>query len=303
MSHINFSPKQSIISESRNYYQIISELGFGGNSNAFIANCTSGEMKGIQFSLKVFTNIEREERKAKFLTEIDFLESIKHPAIIRVFDKGQFDTGKGRFPFIVYEYYPHTLLDIMKKGSSIADKVIIITNILSALNYLTLLDKKIIHRDIKPQNIFIKGKSAVLGDFGLMKIIDSEDDVEADREEIANSNAGMAFFYRTKDLIDYMNTGSTVTQSSDLFQFGLVVAQLFTGLNPCVKPEKITDPLIMNPLGTINSRKYSGLLASMINKMLVVDSRQRVKTDECLNNWNGILETVVTEYIEINGCI
>jgi len=38
----------------------------------------------------------------------------------------------------------------------------------------------VVHRDIKPHNIFVKGASAVLGDFGLMKLLDGN--AEADRE-------------------------------------------------------------------------------------------------------------------------
>ena len=36
---------------------------------------------------------------------------------------------------------------------------------------------KILHRDLKTQNIFIKGKRLVFGDFGIAKVLDSTRDL------------------------------------------------------------------------------------------------------------------------------
>ncbi len=61
--------------------------------------------------------------------------------------------------------------------------------ILEALNYLSSLDPKIIHFDLKPQNImFSNGKIKIL-DFGLSKQIDNE------HSKIALSNQGMGTYW------------------------------------------------------------------------------------------------------------
>jgi serine/threonine protein kinase len=79
-------------------------------------------------------------------------------------------------------------------------KLSYVLQLLSALNYLAALTPQVVHRDIKPQNIFVKGGSAVLGDFGLMKLLDGN--AEADREIFKESvGPGMPFYYRTPPMI------------------------------------------------------------------------------------------------------
>ena len=86
---------------------------------------------------------------------------------MRVFDTGVF---YNQHPFLVAEYLPRTLHQIIRADSaSVTLKISFATQLLSALAYLESLEKSVIHRDIKPQNIFVKGNSCVLGDFGLMK--------------------------------------------------------------------------------------------------------------------------------------
>ena len=296
---------QSIKANSGDYYQIVSSLGDGGNSVAFLALCTSGIYKGILFSLKLFCNISDSRRQEKFLKEVNFLEKIDHPAIIRVYDKGTFAISEKQYPFVVSEYYPNTLTEIMKSECSLSDKLIYTVNLLSALCYLKNNTPKIVHRDIKPQNIFIKGRNAILGDFGLMKVLDEKDAEDSSdiKEFEVTAGAGMAFFYRTPDLIDYLNHKTQVTQKSDIFQLGLVIAQLFTGVNPCKKVENLTDDFDMFPLGGISSKKYGGLIAQNIKLMLEIDSEKRIDIDKLLDKWNGTLEIVTKELIEINGSL
>jgi serine/threonine-protein kinase len=115
--------------------------------------------------------------------------------------------------------------------------------LLSALRYLASSRPPVVHRDVKPQNIFIKGRSCVLGDFGLMKVLNGSE--EMDREVFRESTGpGMPYYYRTPDLIAYAKGEANITPKSDVFQLGLVAAELFTGWNPANKSENILDDLI-----------------------------------------------------------
>jgi serine/threonine protein kinase len=89
----------------------------------------------------------------------------------------------------------------------------------------------VVHRDIKPANVFIKGGSCVLGDFGLMKRLQVDRELD---EELLKASIGprMPKNYRTPDLVDYFKGGPVPTGKSDVFQLGLVFAEMFSGVNP-----------------------------------------------------------------------
>jgi len=120
---------------------------------------------------------------------------------MRVFDTGVF---YGQHPFLVAEYLPRTMFQITRADSaSVTVKISFAMQLLSALVYLESLEKPVIHRDIKPQNIFIKGNSCVLGDFGLMKWagLESAEDKEVFKESF---DVGMPARYRTPDQVAYL---------------------------------------------------------------------------------------------------
>src|SRR5262249_55417148 len=118
---------------------------------------------------------------------------------------------------------------------------------LSALEFLATAAVSVVHRDIKPANVFIKGGSCVLGDFGLMKR--TKADTTVDREMIKESlGPRMPRGYRTPDLIEYLKGGPAPTDKSDIYQLGLVFAEMFSGFNPQrpMKGNDFTEPIELN---------------------------------------------------------
>jgi serine/threonine protein kinase len=266
--------------------------------------CTSGSNKGIPFALKVFRVISREERKDKFLAEREFLENdCKHPSIMRVFDSGVFTNENGEeFPFVVTEYLPQTLSDIIRgQRSTVVEKISYTLQLLSALAYLDNLADPVVHRDIKPQNIFLKGQSCVLGDFGLMKLLDGQDEI--DREIFKESvGPGMPYYYRTPDLIAYANNESEITTKSDVFQLGLVIAELFTGRNPAIAPpnDDLLAPLVLEGLKWVPGT-LGGSVATLIRRMLIVDPTERESAEHLIDPWQGVFEEAINLAHDLEG--
>jgi serine/threonine-protein kinase len=262
---------------------------------------TSGINRGSLFALKIFQRVTDADRLAKFHGEIAFLERCSHPAVMEVYDSGEFISDQQSHPFVVMEYLPTTLYSEARRGSlDLTAKLSLAIQLLSGLGFLDSLTPKIIHRDIKPQNIFVKGKSCVLGDFGLMKICreDPTDD-ESDRQEVA-AYIGMPFYYRTPDLIAYTNKEAELTTSSDIFQLGLVLAELFSGRNPCKVPKSKLDPVELDKISNI-----PGVLGSRIqrtlDKMLQMNPATREPVANLLDHWTGIFDTAVEKAHALNG--
>lgn len=101
----------------------------------------------------------------RFLQEARTIASLEHPHIVRIFDFGI----QKEVPFLVMSYAPHgTLRQRHPKGSrvSLDDVLSYVPQIAPALQYAH--DCKVIHRDVKPENMLLGSQREVLlSDFGI----------------------------------------------------------------------------------------------------------------------------------------
>jgi len=295
---------QGIRAASGVWYKNIQTLGTGGNAVTFLVMANEGPNKGVLFALKVFRKLSDPKRQEAFLREVGFLATCSHPSVMRVFDSGLYSAGEGgvetKNPFVVAEYLPTTLNDIIRgKAAGLPEKVSYSLQLLSALAYLASLNPQVVHRDIKPQNIFVKGRSCVLGDFGLMKLLDGQD--ELGRVMFKESGLpGMPFFYRTPDLVAYVKGEAGLTTKSDVFQLGLVLAHLFTGWNPCEKADDILAPVTLQALATIPG-DFGGRIAALLRRMLTLDPARRPEARELMDGWGGLFASVVESAHGLEG--
>lgn len=291
---------QSIHAESDEWYKCVQLLGTGANAVTYLVLSTSGITEGVLFALKIFRRLSEDQRRERFLEEIRLLQGCDHPSIMKVHDSGVFHTAGGDFPFVVAEYLPLTLREVIRsRAAPMTQRISYALQLLSGLAFLEDLDPPVVHRDIKPDNVFVKGRSCVLGDFGLHKILDGTE--EPDREIFKESlGPGMPFFYRTPDLIAYARNEAPITTKSDVFQLGLVLAELFTGWNPARRPDDILDDFEMDDLRSIPGR-MSGGIAALIRRMLVVEAEEREAASQLLDGWQGVFEEAVTLAHDLEG--
>jgi eukaryotic-like serine/threonine-protein kinase len=288
---------QSLQSESGTWYRNLQVLGSGGNAVTFLAVATSGPNRGVPFAIKVFRRLSKPERRDSFLKEISFLKDCNHPCIMRVFDTGVFQK---EHPFFVAEYLPETLYQKLRGDKvSMVVKISYALQLLSALAYLDGLTPPVVHRDIKPQNIFIKGNSCVLGDFGLLKHVDAEgaEDREVFKESIG---PGMPFRYRTPDQVAYLKNEAAITTKSDVYQLGLVFAEIFTARNPQKPSGGFEDAIELEPLGRIPGA-LSGGIATVIGRMLEADPGKRQNAVDFLPPLEGLFKAAVSQAHALEG--
>lgn len=145
-------------------------------------------------------------------------ESDDHPHVIRYFCKEQRDT----FLYIALELCPASLYDLIDQPSAYPDLVKdldpkkALRQITSGIRHLHKL--KIVHRDIKPQNILVStskhgGVRMLISDFGLCKKLDMD---ESSFQQTMNHAAG-SFGYRAPEVLRGFidpNSGDSGTPSN-----------------------------------------------------------------------------------------
>ncbi len=282
--------------KTKNCYKILQFLGKGGNGSVYLTLCVSqdSENQGEYFALKFFQKPRSDERLKRFQEEIEILKTINHPNIIKYYDDGSYDVTKHnlKLPFFISGYMPQTFDKAMINCRRIYS-LMYATQLLSALKKLN--KEGIIHRDIKPQNIFVNGLSVVLGDFGLMKRINnglSEDLLNEDIDMLSHSRCiGQPFYYRSPDIISYALKDSDLTTKSDIFQLGLIFAEMFTGKNPLKPANNLSDPIeFKNPLLGFIKGNNAKSISNLITSMLELDSNNRPNVDDLLKRFIKLLE-------------
>lgn len=146
------------------------------------------------------------------------LAQIDSPNITRILDAAFVDN---QWAYFVTPYYEAgDLDDEMGSGAFGNLRAVDLTRgLLTGLSHLHA--ERLLHRDLKPQNIFIDGGgAAVIGDFGSVKRIpDGHEDVPG---------SGHSVLYRPPESI----STNIYSRPGDLYQVGLVMYQLLGGSLP-----------------------------------------------------------------------
>jgi serine/threonine protein kinase len=174
---------------------------------------------------------EDPEALARFQLEARSASALNHPNICIIYEFGR----HGKRPFIVMEFMKgKTLRDLIGSKPMEIDQVLDLgIQVADALDAAHA--EGIIHRDIKPGNIFITERSqAKLLDFGLVKQIAKWSETSGDAGEATLSMPQqLTEIGSTLGTVAYMSPeqarGSDVDARSDLFSFGAVLYEMVTG--------------------------------------------------------------------------
>jgi hypothetical protein len=154
----------------RDKWRLQTLLGVGGMAAVYAATHTNN---GKRVALKVLHAelASNPEVKSRFLREGYVANKVEHPGTVQVLDD---DTAEDGAPFLVMELLEGTTLEEHRERApggvlSAAEVVIIGDRILDVL--AVAHDKGIVHRDIKPDNIFLTSGGVVkLLDFGIARL-------------------------------------------------------------------------------------------------------------------------------------
>jgi serine/threonine-protein kinase len=191
--------------------------------------------------IAVFDDVEqrfkREGLRGSVLRDVNLIEIIAYESND---DGSRFEGAQIKNPFIVMEYIKGGTLESLIRnirtsttGSTHITKqtLSVASGVASALRYLH--DRKVVHRDVKPANIFVSETTVdgvpsftKLGDFGVMKWGDF----------LATAASGTLTVTMQQGLgtLKYMSPEQAVrpkevTVRSDMFSLGITLFELFTG--------------------------------------------------------------------------
>ena len=147
-------------------YAIERELGAGGMATVYLAHDVKHDR---EVAVKVLRpDLAMHIGSDRFLREIKMAASLQHPHIVPLYDSGETD---GFLWYVMPYIKGESLRDKLDREHElpIAEAVRILRGVADALAFAH--GEGIVHRDIKPDNVMMSGRHAVVTDFGVAKAV------------------------------------------------------------------------------------------------------------------------------------
>lgn len=200
-------------------YRLLRLLGQGGFADTYLAEQIYVH---TQAAVKIVQTQFGQGDQESFFNEARMIAHLNHPNIVRLIDFGVSDSRNT--PYLIMEYAPNgTLRQRHPRGEIVPIERVVqyVRNIAAALQYAH--SQKVIHRDVKPENMLIAANQEILlADFGIAV-------VQSSRVQSLNNVAGTVSYMAPEQIQGH------AVPASDQYALAVVVyewlcgAPLFTG--------------------------------------------------------------------------
>jgi eukaryotic-like serine/threonine-protein kinase len=201
-------------------YAIEREIGQGGMATVYLA-------QDVRHHRKVALKVLRPELAAtlgveRFLREIEVAANLQHPHILPLFDSGE----AGGFLFYVMPFVEGESLRAKLAAGElpVTEAARILRDVVDALAYAH--QRGVVHRDIKPDNVLISGRHALVTDFGVAKAVS-----EATGRQTLTT-AGVALGTPTYMAPEQATADPHIDARADLYAVGVMAYEMLTGKPP-----------------------------------------------------------------------
>ncbi len=215
-------------------YRVESVLGKGGMGKVYKAEHTG---IGRTVALKVLHARlgGSKEAKERFQREARASGRLSHPNIVEVSDSGELEDGSLYLVMEALEGEP--LGNRLERDKRIhwVEALAIIRGVLAGLQHAH--NKGVVHRDIKPDNIFLAQKDGELVikilDFGIAKLYAGNADDPATTR--AGLTVGTPAYLSPEQAV-----GGAITPASDIYSTSIVLYEMLTGRPPFLDEDPLT---------------------------------------------------------------
>ena len=247
-------------------YVIVRPCGEGSFGKVFQAR---RRFTGRACAMKFIPKHGKSERDlASLRQEIDIMRTLDHPNVIKMLDA--FETAMDFV--VVMEFAQGVLNDVLERDATLPESEVrrIAEQLISALHYLH--SNRVIHRDLKPQNILI-------GSDGCVKVCDFGFARSMSKSSLVMTSIKGTPLYMAPELVQEQPYDHSV----DLWSIGVILYELFVG-----KPPFYTNSMyaLLNRIAK-EDVKYpdtmSNTFKSFLQGLLIKKPRERL-------NWPNVLD-------------
>lgn len=275
-----------------NRYEIIAKIGSGGMADVYKA-------KDHVLNRLVAIKVLKQEYSTdatfvkKFRVEAQSAAGLSHPNIVSVYDVGEDD---GVY-FIVMELVQGITLKNyidMKGKLDIREALNISVQIASGLS--AAHDNRIIHRDIKPQNIIMSRDGKVkVTDFGIAKVADST--------TVTTTAAGTVHYISPEQA-----RGGYSDEKSDIYSLGITMYEMLTGRVPFEGETNVAVALMHIQSEMVPPRKLEPSIPISFEKIILKctqkkPERRYASARELIADLRKVLTHPDGEYVVIPGAV
>ena len=248
-------------------YKIIRELGSGAAGKVYLCK----DQSSSEFFAIKEINIENRDILNRTMIEVENMKKLDHPYIVKYHTSFQADHKL----YIVMEYIDGgdlmTYISERKNHYLAEDQILkIFIQIVIALKYIH--SHKILHRDLKPQNIFITRVGVVkIGDFGVSKCVNNTD-------SLCETKVGTPY-YLSPEIWNNEPYGN----KTDIWSLGCILYELCALRKPFLAAN-LNQLLVAVFSGKVDpiSQRYSQDLRDLVMSMLNQNPDLRPSADQIL---------------------
>jgi len=277
---------QALADALRDRYLLQRELGRGGMAIVFLARDLKHDREvAIKLVRPELTQALGAER---FLREIRIAAHLQHPHILTLIDSGEIPSsersGAGSLYYVMPFVEGETLRERLarEKTLSSSETARILQQVLDALAHAHHMG--IVHRDVKPENIMLTGRHALVMDFGVAKAATAAATSDTVATGLVLTTLGLAIGTPVYMSPEQAAGQSTVDARADLYAVGVMAYEMLSGAPPFTgnTPQAVLAAHVTQPPPPLQSLQpdLAPPLAAAIMRCLEKDPAQRWQSAE-----------------------